>query len=58
MTKKSAHPKPRKKIDWDAVCERTRQRCNKLTEEEREHYHEVALSLIYGNHGQIPARRR
>jgi hypothetical protein len=45
---KSAKAKPAPKIDWDKVAEENRQRCNTLTDEEREHYEALALRMIYG----------
>ena len=50
--------KPKKQVDWDAVCERTRQRCNKLTEEERKELLEEGLKIIYGADATTPTRRR
>jgi hypothetical protein len=42
--KKAVAPR---KTDWEAECERTRQRCNKLPEDERRILREKALRLIY-----------
>ena len=50
--------KSKKKIDWDAACERTRQRGNKLTDEERHELLEEALRLIYGANATAQTRRR
>ncbi len=47
-----------KKIDWEAVCEQTRQQCNKLSEEDRRSLREKALRLIYSSHAETPARSR
>jgi hypothetical protein len=47
-----------KKTDWEAECERTRQRCNKRTEDERRVLREKALRLIYSSHAETPARSR
>ena len=47
-----------KKIDWETVCEQTRQRCNKLSDEERRSLREKALRLIYSSHAETPARSR
>ena len=47
-----------KKTNWEAECERTRQRCNKLSEDERRCLREKALSLIYSSNAQAPTRRR
>ena len=57
MKKKAATAKG-KKIDWDAVCERTRQRCNKLSEEERHRLRAEALRIIYSGDAQTSARSR
>ena len=46
------------KTDWEAECEHTRQRCNKLPEEERRTLREKALRLIYSSHAEPPARSR
>lgn len=48
MKQQTATAKPTKPVDWDVVCERTRQRCNSLTEKEREHLQDEALRIIYG----------
>jgi hypothetical protein len=47
-----------RKIDWEAVCEQTRQRCNKLSSEERRNLREKALRLIYSSNAETPARSR
>jgi len=47
-----------KKIDWDAECERTRQRCNRLSDDERRALREKALRLIYHSNAEAPARGR
>jgi hypothetical protein len=36
-----------------AAAERTRQRCNKLSEKEMKRLHEQALALIYGHDAKI-----
>ncbi len=58
MKQQSATAKPKKQVDWDAVCERTRQRCNNLTEKEREELLEAGLKIIYGADVKTPTRRR
>lgn len=58
MKKQSAAAKPKKQTDWDAVAERTRQQCNKLTEEERKELLEAGLRIIYGADAKTPTRRR
>lgn len=57
MKKTSAATK-RKVIDWETVCERTRQRCNKLSEEERRRLKDRALQIIYSANAQTTARSR
>ena len=57
MKKKAVAPR-KKPIDWDAVCEATRQRCNKLTDEERRRYREHALRLIYSADAEATTRSR
>jgi hypothetical protein len=47
MKKTSVKPKSQPEIDWEAVCERTRQRCNKLSDEERRRLRAQALKIIY-----------
>jgi hypothetical protein len=47
-----------KKIDWEAECERTRQRCNRLSGDERRLLREKALRLIYSSNAETPARGR
>jgi hypothetical protein len=58
--KKTATPKPaKKKIDWEAVCEENRQRCNKLTDEERRRLRDHALRIIYSTtDAEAPTRSR
>ena len=58
MKKQSAGAKPKKQVDWDAVSERVRQQCNKLTEEERKELLEAGLRIIYGADAKAPTRRR
>ena len=57
MKQKPATSKARK-IDWEAVCERTRQRCNKLSEEERRRYRGEALRIIYSADAEATTRCR
>jgi hypothetical protein len=46
--KKSATKRPKKdKVDWEAVSERTRHECNKLSSEQRRRLRDDALRLIY-----------
>ncbi len=56
-TNKKAGRKARR-IDWDAVCERTRQRCNKLSDSRRKELVDVALGIIYSAHAEPTVRRR
>ncbi len=52
--------KPAKKglrrVDWNKVAEETRQRCNRLTDAEREHYELMALRIIYGANAKAATR--
>jgi hypothetical protein len=57
MKKKSGGLKAGK-TDWDKVCEETRQRCNKLSDEERERLEEQALRIIYGHPPKAATRSR
>ena len=45
-----------KKIDWEAVCERTRQRCNRLSEQERRRFRAEALRIVNGSEKKKPAK--
>ena len=58
MKKELDTRKSKKKIDWDVACERTRQRCNKLTDDERHELLEEALRLIYGANATAQTRSR
>jgi len=49
MKKAVATSKSEKKIDWEAVCERTRQHCNKLSDKERRQLLEEGLRIIHGS---------
>lgn len=57
MKKKPANVKA-KPIDWEAVCERTRQRCNKLSDGERRRLRDEALRIIYSADAEAAACRR
>lgn len=48
----------KKPIDWEAVCEENRQKCNQLTDEERRRYRDYALRLIYSADAEAPTRSR
>ena len=56
MKKKSAKEQAKDRADILTASERTRQACNKLTNEERRRLHEKALAIIYGHDAKIPAR--
>ena len=58
MKKSGAPLKAQKQIDWDTVCERTRQRCNKLTDEQRRRLQAKALQIIYNADEQAATRSR
>ena len=58
MKKKSAKQQEREHDEIIAACERTRQRCNKLTDEERRRLRDRALAIIYGHEANVPARSR
>jgi hypothetical protein len=57
MNKKKVTAK-RKTIDWDAVCEETRQRGNKWSDEQRRALLDEGLRIIYGVNATAPTRRR
>jgi hypothetical protein len=58
--KKTAKPKtPQKRdVNWEAVAERTREECNKLTNDQRWRLRDDALRLIYGCNAETPTRSR
>ena len=56
--KKVAMPGKGKRIDWDKVCEQTRQRCNKLSDDERRQLRAKALHLIYRSDAKAATRSR
>lgn len=58
MKKKIATSKEKQPIDWDAVCERTRQRCNKLSPEARRRLRTQALRIIYAADAETSTRSR
>ncbi|MCU0786471.1 MAG: hypothetical protein MUF81_20990 [Verrucomicrobia bacterium] len=58
MKKKSAKQQDKERDEILASCERTRQACNKLPEEERRRYHDLALAMIYGHDAKTTARSR
>lgn len=55
--KKSSAAKP-KPVDWGAVCERTRQAGNKLSDEERRRLKDKAIQIIYSTDAQATTRSR
>lgn len=56
--KNKAAKRKGKQIDWEAVCERTRQRCNKLSKEELHRLEAEALRIIYGADAKAAAHSR
>jgi hypothetical protein len=58
MKKKSAARQTTERDKILAASERTRQACNKLTEEERRRLHQEAFAIIYGHDAKTPARSR
>ena len=56
MKKKSASQKAKERDALLAACERTRQACNKLSDEERRRLYREALAIIYGHDAQTAAR--
>jgi hypothetical protein len=46
----------RSDIDWDSISEQTRQRCNKLTNEQRQRLRADALRIIYSSDAKTTAR--
>lgn len=58
---KSTSDKRQRDKDRDevlAAAERTRQRCNKLSEKEMKHLREKALAIIYGHDAKATAGSR
>ena len=49
MKKSSAKEQEKQRADILAACEKTRQACNKLTDEERRELLEAGLRIIYGS---------
>jgi len=58
MKKKSPVQRPKKAIDWEAVCERNRRECSSLSDEERRRLQTEALRIIYTANAEAPARSR
>jgi hypothetical protein len=56
MKKPSAKEQQKGRDEIIAAAERTRQACNKLTDEERRDLHQRALAIIYGHDAKISAR--
>ena len=56
MKKLSAKGQEKRRQEILASCERTRQQCNRLNEEERRQLRAEALAIIYGHDAKIPAR--
>jgi len=57
MKKTTVKAKSQPEIDWEAACERTRQRCNKLSDEERRRLRAQALKIIYSADAKASASR-
>jgi hypothetical protein len=58
MRKRTAKEKEARRNWLLASCEATRQQCNKLTDEERRHYRDLALDIIHGHDAKTSARSR
>ena len=56
MKKTSTKAQQKQHDEIIVAAERTRQACNKLTDEERRELHQRALTIIYGHDAKIPAR--
>jgi len=56
MKKPSAKEQQVQRVEILAAAERTRQACNKLTDEERRNLRQRALAIIYGHDAKISAR--
>lgn len=57
--KKSSAKEQQERRDWIlASCEENRQRCNKLSDEERRRLREKTLAFIHGHDAKITARSR
>jgi uncharacterized membrane protein len=56
MKKPSAKEKQAQHDEILAAAERTRQACNKLSDEERRELRQRALAIIYGHDAKITAR--
>ena len=56
MKKLSAKEQEKQRAEVLAAAERTRQACNKLTDEERRELQQRALAIIYGQDAKISAR--
>ena len=58
MKKKSAKEQKQERDEILAACERTRQECNTLNDEERRQLLEEGLRIIYGSDAKTTARSR
>ncbi len=58
MSKKPEPARRKKRIDWDAVSEQTRQRCNKLSDEDHDRLFEEAVRIINASDAKVSVRRR
>ena len=55
---KKASVAKQKPVNWEAVCERTRQVGNKLSDEERRRLKDKALQIIYSADAATTTRSR
>ena len=58
MKKPSIKAQHKREEEILAACERTRQSCNKLNDEERRELRQRALAIIHGHDAKITARCR
>ena len=58
MKKPSIKAQQKREEEILAACERTRQACNKLNDEERRELRQRALAIIHGHDAKISARCR
>jgi hypothetical protein len=58
MKSRTAEEKEARRKWLLATCEETRQRCNKLTDQERRRLREKALAFIHGHHAKATAGSR
>jgi len=58
MKKPSIKVQQKREEEILAACERTRQACNKLNDEDRRELRQHALAIIHGHDAKISARCR